>query len=94
MKVFRIGKEVGKKIIQRLGHTLLNEHEKRFDNYWTHTFGPPSSLLELLGKDIGPCLTDPTGRLRVGQNYNNEDTLGVNYSSVHLLSTTRQSLYI
>ncbi len=28
LKVFGIGKEDGKKIIQRLGHTLLHEHEK------------------------------------------------------------------
>ena len=51
-KVFGIGKEEGKKILQRLGHTLLNEHEKLFGSYWRHVFGPPSSLLQLLGKDI------------------------------------------
>ena len=32
-KVFGIGKEDGKKIIHRLGHTLLNEHEKLFGSY-------------------------------------------------------------
>ena len=49
-KVFGIGKEDGKKIIDRLGYTLFNEHEKLFGSYWWHTFGPPSSLLQLMGK--------------------------------------------
>ena len=44
LKVFGIGKEDDKKIIQRLGLTLLSEHEKLFDIYWRHTFGPPSIL--------------------------------------------------
>lgn len=52
LKVFGIGKKEGKKILQRLGHTLRNEHEKLFGSYWWHVFGPPSSLLQLLGKDI------------------------------------------
>ena len=30
--IFGIGKEGGKKIIHRLGHTLLNEHEKLFES--------------------------------------------------------------
>ena len=50
-KVFGIGKEDGKKIIHRLGHTLINEDEKLFVRYWWHTFGSPSSLLQFLGKD-------------------------------------------
>ena len=54
-KVFGIGAEDGKKIIHRLGQTLLNEHEKLFGSYWRHTFGPPSSLLQLLGKGISVC---------------------------------------
>ena len=33
LKVFGIDKEDGKKIVRRLGHTLLNEHEKLFDRY-------------------------------------------------------------
>ncbi len=33
-KIFGIGKEDGKKIIQRLGLTLLCEHEKLFGSYW------------------------------------------------------------
>jgi hypothetical protein len=45
-KIFRIGKEDGKRIIHRLGHALLNEHEKLFGSYWRHTFGPSSSLLQ------------------------------------------------
>ena len=32
-KIFGIGKEDGKKIIHRLGHTLLNEYEKFFGSY-------------------------------------------------------------
>ncbi len=51
-KLFGIVKEDGKKIIHRIGHTLLNEHEKLFGIYCRHTFGPPSSLLQFLGKDI------------------------------------------
>ena len=51
-KMFGIGKEHGKKIIHRLRHTLINEYEKLFDSHWWHTFGSPSSLLQLLGKDI------------------------------------------
>ena len=34
LKVFEIDKEDGKKIIQKLGQTLLNEHEKLFGSYW------------------------------------------------------------
>ena len=45
LKVFGIDKEDGKKVIQRLGQPLLNEHEKFFDSYWWHTFGTPSNLL-------------------------------------------------
>ena len=33
LKVFGIDKEDGKKIIQSLGHTLLNEDEKLFGSY-------------------------------------------------------------
>ena len=65
-KIFGIGKEDGKKIIHRLGYTLLNEHQKLFGSYWRHTFGPPSSLSHLLGKGIstiGPCLPVPPGGL-------------------------------
>ena len=35
----------GKKILRKLGLTLLNEHEKLFCSYWCQTFGPSSSLL-------------------------------------------------
>jgi hypothetical protein len=34
LRIFGIGKEDTKRIITRLGHTLLNEHEKLFDRYW------------------------------------------------------------
>ena len=33
--IFGIGKENGKRIIDRLGRTLLDEHEKHFGNYCT-----------------------------------------------------------
>jgi hypothetical protein len=38
--IFGIGKEDGKRIIGRLGLTLLDEHEKLFGSYLWHTFGP------------------------------------------------------
>ena len=44
-RVFGIGKEDGKKILRKLGLTLLSEHEKIFGSYWRHTYGPPISLL-------------------------------------------------
>jgi hypothetical protein len=52
LKIFGIGKEAGKRIIGRLGRALLDEHEKLFGSYWRHTFGPSSSLSQLLGKRI------------------------------------------
>ncbi len=50
--IFGIGKEDGQRVIGRLGRTLLDEHEKLFGSYWRHTFGPSSSLMQLLGKGI------------------------------------------
>ena len=44
LRFFGIGKEDGKKIISRLTHTLLNEHEKLFGSCWRHTYGPSTSL--------------------------------------------------
>ena len=58
-KVFGIETEDGKKIIHRLGHTLLNEYEKLFGNYWWNTFDPPSILLQLLGKGIWVRASQP-----------------------------------
>ncbi len=52
LRIFGIGNEDGQRIIARLGRTLLDEPEKLFGSYWRHTFGPSSSLLELLGKGI------------------------------------------
>ena len=51
-RVFGIDKEDGKKILRNLGLTLLHEHEKLLCSYCRQTFGPPSSLLQLLGKGI------------------------------------------
>ena len=55
LSTFGIGKEDGKRIIGRLGDTLLNEDVKLFGIYWRHTFGSSSSLSQLLGRLIGPC---------------------------------------
>jgi hypothetical protein len=33
LRIFEIWKEDGKRLIDRLGHVLLNEHEKLFDSY-------------------------------------------------------------
>jgi hypothetical protein len=52
LRIFGIGKEDGKRIINKLGLTLLDEHEKLFGTYCRHTFGPSSSLLQFLGKDV------------------------------------------
>ncbi len=52
MKTFGISAEDGKRIIYRLGSLLLSEHEKLFGSYWRQVFGPPSSLMYLLGKDL------------------------------------------
>ena len=59
LRIFGIGKEDRKRIIGRLGHTLLNEHEKIFGSYWRHTFGPSSSLLQVMGKDISVRASQP-----------------------------------
>ena len=52
MKTFGISAEDGKKIICRLGSPLLSEHEKLFGSYLRQVFGPPSSLMHLLGKGL------------------------------------------
>jgi hypothetical protein len=67
LRTFGIGKEDGKRVIDRLGYTLFNEHEKFFDNYWCHTFGTSSSLLQLLGKDISVRVSQPpqSGEVKV-----------------------------
>ena len=52
MKTFGISAEDGKRIIYRLGNLLLSEHEKLFGSYWRQVFGPPSSLMHLLGKGL------------------------------------------
>ena len=57
--IFGIGKEDGQRIIERLGRTLLDEHEKLFGNYWWHTFGPSNNMLQLLGKGISVRTSRP-----------------------------------
>ena len=58
-RIFGIGKEDGSRIIRRLGHTLLNEHEKLFGSYWRHTFWPSSSLSRLQGRGISVRVSQP-----------------------------------
>ena len=52
MKTFGISAEDGKKTIYRIGSLLPSEHEKLFGSYWRQVFGPPSSLMHLLGKGL------------------------------------------
>ena len=52
LKTFGISAEEGKRIIRRLGGTLLSEYEKLFGSYWRQVFGPPFSFMDLLGKGL------------------------------------------
>ena len=65
LKTFGISAEDGKKIIHRLGGTLLSEHENLFG---TTDFGPPSiSLLHLLGKGLSVrAFQSPRGGASLG----------------------------
>ena len=64
-RVFGIDKEDGKKMLHKLGFTLLSEHEMLFCSYWCQTFVPSSGLLQLLGKGISVRTTQlPTGGRR------------------------------
>jgi hypothetical protein len=60
-KIFGIRKEDGKRIINRLGHTLLKEYEELFGNYWWHTFGSSRVPGE---RHIGPFPPASPGRLK------------------------------
>ena len=59
LRIFGIGKEDGQRILGRLGRTFLDEHENLFGSYWRQTFGPPSSMLHLLGKGISVRTSRP-----------------------------------
>jgi hypothetical protein len=59
LKIFGIGKEEGQRILGRLGRALLDEHEKLFGSYWRQTFGPSSSMQQLLGKGISVRTSRP-----------------------------------
>jgi hypothetical protein len=59
LRIFGIGKEDGQRILGRLGRTLLDEDEKLFGSYWRQTFGPSSSVLQLLGKGISVRTSRP-----------------------------------
>ena len=59
LRIFGIGKEDGQRILGRLGRALLDEHEKLFSSYWRLTFGPSSSIQQLLGKGISVRTSRP-----------------------------------
>ncbi len=58
MKTFGISAEDGKRITYRLGGLLLSEYEKLFGSYWWQVFGPPSSLMHLLGKGLSVWISN------------------------------------
>jgi hypothetical protein len=64
LRIFGIGKEDGKKIISKRGHTLLDQHEKLFGSYWWYTCGSSSSPLQLLGTGISVRGSQSPGRLK------------------------------
>ena len=68
LKTFGISAEEGKRIIHRMGDTLLSENEKLFDRYWRQVFGPPRciKLMHLLGKGLSIRVSQsPTGGKRL-----------------------------
>ena len=50
--MFGISTEDGEKINYRIGSLLMSEYEKLFGSYWRQVFGPPSSIIHLLGKGL------------------------------------------
>ena len=50
LRIFGISKEDGKRIIGKLGYTLINEHEKLFGSYCRYTFRPSSTYSSYWGK--------------------------------------------
>jgi hypothetical protein len=59
LRLFGIGKEDGQRILGRLGRTLLDDHEKLFRSCWRLTFGPSSSMQQLLEKGISVRTSRP-----------------------------------
>jgi hypothetical protein len=55
-----------KRIIYRLGSLLLSEHEKLFGSYWRQVFGPPSSLVHLLGKGLSVWASNSLEEIGLG----------------------------
>ena len=66
MKSFGISAEDGKRIIYSLGSLLLSEHEKLFGSYWRQVFGPPSSLVHLLGKGLSVWASNSVEEIGLG----------------------------
>jgi len=58
MKTFGISVEAAKESFTGLGNLLLSEHEKLFGSYWRQVFGPPSSLMHLMGKGLSVRVTN------------------------------------
>ncbi len=87
LRIFGIGKEDGQRIIGRLVHTLLDEHENLFGSYLRHTFGPSDSLLQLLGKDISVRTSRSPREVRVEGSQDSGEVLTVEdeSSSIYLL---------
>ena len=46
LKTFGISTEEGKRIIRRMGLTILEEHEKMFENYWSQMLYNGTTYLE------------------------------------------------
>ena len=82
-KVFGIEKEEGKKIILRLGHTLIHEQEKLFARWKEDNPQTRSYTLTRAWETF--FFYHSPGRVRTGEWYNN---------GVILVAITRQSLYI
>ena len=89
LRIFGIGKEDAQRILGRLGRTLLDDHDNLFGIYWRKTFGPSSSVLQLLGKVISVRTSrPPQGLERRGLEITgrHRPTVEDKLSSIHLLN--------
>ncbi len=65
LRIFGLGKEDRKRIIGKLGHTILDEHEKLFVCYWWHTFGPQVICWSYWGKAYWSVSSSPPREVKV-----------------------------
>ncbi len=80
LRTFGIGQEDGKRVIDRLGHILLREHEKCSASTGGIRSDPP--VLATVGeRHIDPCLPSPPGMLKWRVHRNGGETLVVECSS-------------